>query len=241
MNSDSSILVLAAMDEESGPIVERLEDVRDQPVPFRSGTRALSGTFMGQQVTVVTTGVGTVASSAAATWGGTTLSPRAVISAGTAGGLGTEVEVGDVVVGAQYTYSIADATAFGYAAGQVPGGPERFEAEASLLARAIDAAGASVEPTRVHGGLMVSGDAFVTAPIAEPMRERFPGALSADMESTAIAQVCASLDLPFVSLRAISDLCGPRADQQFHLEVDLAAEVSARAVEHLLEALTAKA
>jgi adenosylhomocysteine nucleosidase len=36
-----------------------------------------------------------------------------------------------------------------------------------------------------------------------------------------------------VALRAVSDLCGPAAGQQFHLELDVVAETSARAVERL--------
>src|SRR5699024_12601198 len=71
---------------------------------------------------------------------------------------------------------------------------------------------------------------FVTASIAGPMRERFPGALSADMETTACARTAEALGTPFVALRAVSDLCGPAAGQQFHLEIDLVAEISARAV-----------
>ena len=78
-----------------------------------------------------------------------------------------------------------------------------------------------------------AGDAFVTAPLADPMRERFPGALSADMETTATARTAGALGVPFVALRAVSDLCGPAAGQQFHLEIDVVAETSARAVERL--------
>src|SRR5699024_9865925 len=88
-------------------------------------------------------------------------------------------------------------------------------------------------------GLMLSGDAFVTAASAEPMRERFPAALSADMETTASARTAAALGVPFVALRAVSDLCGPAAGQQFHLELDLAAETSARAVEEFARLLAA--
>ena len=84
---------------------------------------------------------------------------------------------------------------------------------------------------------MLSGDAFVTAPLAQPMRERFPQALTADMETTATAQIAAGLGVPMVALRAVSDLCGPAAGQQFHLELDVVAERSAQAVEELARGL----
>ena len=100
-----------------------------------------------------------------------------------------------------------------------------------VLARRLIERGHSA--SAVRRGLMLAGDAFVTAPLAAPMRERFPGALSADMETTATARTAEALGVPFVALRAVSDLCGPAAGQQFHLEIDVVAETSARAVEAL--------
>ncbi|MBE8528102.1 5'-methylthioadenosine nucleosidase, partial [Amycolatopsis sp. H6(2020)] len=67
-------------------------------------------------------------------------------------------------------------------------------------------------------------------------REAFPRALSTDMETTAIAQVAAGYGVPFLSVRGISDLCGPAADQDFHLAVEIVAERSARTVLAVLDA-----
>ena len=150
-------------------------------------------------------------------------------AAGSCGGLAADVEVGTLIVGESFTYSIADATAFGYAPGQLPRGPERIVAEKAWTDRAERAARCDAAAA-VRRGLMLSGDAFVTAPLADPMRERFPGALSADMETAASARTAEALGVPFVALRAVSDLCGPAAGQQFHLELDVVAETSARAV-----------
>ena len=83
---------------------------------------------------------------------------------------------------------------------------------------------------------MLSGGSFVTAENVGATREVFPEALSTDMESTALAQVCGSHHLPFLAVRSVSDLCGPAADQQFHLELDVVARISARAVLRLLSA-----
>src|SRR5699024_2812457 len=89
----------------------------------------------------------------------------------------------------------------------------------------------------VRRGLMLSGDAFVTADIAAPKREQFPRALSTDIETTASARTAEALGVPFVALRAASGLCGPVAGQQFHLELDVVAEISARGVEQLAAGL----
>lgn len=235
---DAPVLILAAMAEEAAPVVARLESARDLPSPFGGASRpvtATAGALAGREAVVVTCGIGLAAAGASCTWAVLAHAPRAVVSAGSCGGLAADVEVGTLVIGETYRYSIADATAFGYAPGQVPGQPEHFSADADLLAAAVTAAGDT--PGTVRAGEMLSGDAFVTAPLADPMRERFPGAVSADMETTAIAQACSALGVPFVAMRAVSDLCGPAADQQFHLELDVVAERSAAAVERLVASL----
>lgn len=225
------LLILAAMPEESAPLEARLDDPAPRTVPFTAGVRAVRGTLAGTPAAVVTTGIGIAAATAAATWAILELQPEVAVAAGSCGGLAADVEVGTLIIGESFSWSIADATAFGYAPGQVPGGPERHTAPSDLVERARRAAAATGAAHR--SGLMLSGDAFVTAPLAAPMRERFPGALSADMETTASARTCAALGVPFTALRAVSDLCGPSAGQQFHLELDVVAETSARAVEEL--------
>src|SRR5690606_23018392 len=101
-----------------------------------------------------------------------------------AGGMGLDVRVGDVVVGATSVYGAADARVFGYALGQVPGMPARFDADPALLtaATAVDAGG----PT-VRTGTILSSDVFVDAERVVGMREAFPDALACDMESAALA------------------------------------------------------
>lgn len=238
--SAAPLLVLVAMPEEAAPLHARLAEPSPIAPPFTAGVDAMRGRLAGQDTVVVTTGIGVAAATAAATWGILTLSPRLVIAAGSCGGLAADVEVGTLIVGESFTWSIADATAFGYAPGQVPGGPERYEAPHEWVDRAEQVARASEDPAAPHGvrrGLMLAGDAFVTADIAAPMRERFPTALSADMETTASARTAEALGVPFVALRAVSDLCGPAADQQFHLELEIVAETSARAVQALAEDL----
>src|SRR5690625_572974 len=235
------LVVLAAMPEEAAPLTARLTGPRTLPVPL-AGAAAERGHLGGTEAVVVTTGIGIAAATAAAIWAILEHWPRAVVAAGSCGGLAADVEVGTLIVGDSFTWSLADATAFGYAPGQVPGGPERHLADTSWVGRAEQAARSADAAGDGHGvrrGLMLSGDAFVTASIAEPMRERFPGALSADMETTAGARTAEALGTPFVALRAVSDLCGPAAGQQFHLEIDLVAEISARAVEEFAGALAA--
>ena len=190
-----------------------------------------------RELVLVRSGIGLVAAASALATALTRLAPAVVLSAGTTGGLGREVAVGDVCVSTTLAYTDADATAFGYAHGQTPGQPAVFEADAAVLARveavgpaALRASTASSADARIRAGQMLAGNSFVTAANAGRARELFPGAVSTDMESTALAQVAASAGIPFASVRGVSDLCGPEAGQDFHIGADEAAARSAAVV-----------
>src|SRR5690606_15487187 len=88
--------------------------------------------------------------------------------------------VGDVVVGTDIVNVEADARAFGYVLGQVPGMPASYQADALLAS--------TFTGERVTHAAMASGEKFVTAEIAHVLRENFPGSWSVDMETAAIAQ-----------------------------------------------------
>ena len=190
-----------------------------------------------RELVLVRSGIGLVAAASALATALTRLAPAVVLSAGTTGGLGREVEVGDVCVSTTLAYTDADATAFGYAHGQTPGQPAVFEADAAVLARveevgpaALRGATASSGDARIRAGQMLAGNSFVTAANVGRARELFPGAVSTDMESTALAQVAASAGIPFASVRGVSDLCGPEAGQDFHIGAHEAAARSAAVV-----------
>jgi adenosylhomocysteine nucleosidase len=68
---------------------------------------------------------------------------------------------------------------------------------------------------QLHSGLIVSGDRFVSsAAECHALQCALPEALAVDMESAAVAQVCADFKRPCAVLRTISD----RADDQAHVD-----------------------
>ena len=224
---------LAAIGADAGPGGDSIGgSPADRLVP-RAGRRPAGP----RELVLVRSGIGLVAAASALATALTRLAPAVVLSAGTAGGLGREVEVGDVCVSTTLAYTDADATAFGYAHGQTPGQPAVFEADAAVLARveevgpaALRASTASSGGARIRAGQMLAGNSFVTAANVGRARELFPGAVSTDMESTALAQVAASVGIPFASVRGVSDLCGPEAGQDFHIGSHEAAARSAAVV-----------
>lgn len=260
MTSHVDVLVVAAMAEEAAAVSSLCTDLRAVAHPFAGGGQGRDAGASGEvsasvgtlecagsgaqgsdgcqaPIALVTTGVGTAAASAVLTWAIGEFSPRLIVNVGSCGGLAEDIAVGTVAVGSSYAYSIAEATAFGYETGQVPGAPAQFggqecEARARRALEAVEAAG-----LRARSGLMLSGDAFVTADIAEGVRAKFPGAITADMESCAFAHVAHLFQVPFLALRAVSDLCSPRANEEFHIGLEVAAEASAQALAHALPSL----
>ena len=82
-------------------------------------------------------------------------------------------------------------------------------------ARSLLAAWPADRPRRVHEGLIVSGDRFVSsAAESARLRTELPDALAVEMEGAAVAQVCADFGRPFAVLRSISD----RADDAAHVD-----------------------
>lgn len=226
--------VVVAMDEEAQPFLARARERASEPLPLG---RALVHAVVldGHPALVVRTGIGLINAASALTAVIERFEPSAVLSAGSAGGLHSDVNVGDLVIGTDYRYSDADATAFGYVPGQVPGMPESYSPDPQLVA-AAETLVATDEQT-VLRGTMLSGGSFVTAANVGATREIFPEALSTDMETVALAQVCVTRGYPFMAVRSVSDLCGPAAGQQFHLEIDLVAEISASAVCQVLNTI----
>ena len=166
--------------------------------------------------------------------------PRLVVSAGTAGGLKSGIAVGDVCVSTTLAYTDADATAFGYVRGQLPGMPATYSSDdvardmALAASPALNAATPTSANAKIYSGQMLAGNSFVTAANVGDTRTAFPEAISTDMESTPLAQVCEAYSLPFISVRGVSDLCGPEAGEDFHIGVDEAAARSAAVVTQLV-------
>ena len=234
-------IIQAAMDMEAAPLLHALAPIGDDETPqaVLAGThktqRYALGELDGKTVLVVTSGIGLANAASATARALTLVDAPIVIAAGTTGGLVRDINVGDIAAGTTAIYGQADATAFGYAMGQVPQMPVDYTTSDAAVARLAELP-ALITHT-VREGRIVSSDSFCTEQVADPMRERFPDAIGADMETCAMAQVSWSSSVDWISLRAVSDLCGPGANQAFHMDGQRAAGHSAEAVRAYLTLL----
>lgn len=161
--------------------------------------------------------------------------PDLVINSGVAGGIDTCLQVADLVIGAQTCYH-------DFYAGEVSDhlkelGFEQFiEANPKALQTAQKVASGRED---VKFGLGCTGDQFITTKEELfQIKNKFPQALFVDMESNAIAHVCAKCQVPFISLRIISDTpwVDNHADQYANFWVD-APKKNFELVKNILEAL----
>lgn len=211
------IAIVGAMHQELRALLAAMPD--EAPVR-RAGREFWVGHLEGQPVVVVLSRIGKVAAATTATLLLAEFGVERIVFTGTAGGLAPGVNVGDVVVADALLQHDMDASPL-FPRHEVPlYGRDRFEADAALSSSLAAAARASLDElgvpaARVHRGLLVSGDRFVST-LAEndALCARLPQALAVEMEGAALAQVCHDFGVPFAVLRTVSD----RADDAAHVD-----------------------
>lgn len=224
-------------------------------------------TINGTPVVMVRSGMGMVNAAAATERVINAHHPRAVVNFGCTGAHRRDILAGDVVIGSQTVHHnklhiLADGSELFEAKGGDVGGeswrPTVLDADPALLAAARAAAvdwtpdswpaafwpsGVPTRAPRVHEGPVASADIWTqNIPRLDILHARH-GTLCEDMEAAAIAQVCHFHDIPFLTLKDLSN-------NEFHASTDIAGgftdfptdEVGKRAAAltlRLLERLTA--
>ncbi|MCT6591270.1 5'-methylthioadenosine/S-adenosylhomocysteine nucleosidase [Pantoea dispersa] len=225
--------IIGAMEQEVTLLRDKIENRQTLTL---AGCEIYTGTLNGVEVALLKSGIGKTAAAL-----GTTLllelcKPDLVINTGSAGGLAPTLQVGDIVVSDEVRYHDADVTAFGYEPGQMAGCPAAFVADSALIAAAEQVI-KQLDLNAVRG-LVVSGDAFINgAASLERIRSTFPQAIAVEMEATAIGHVCHQFKVPFVVVRAISDVADKASHLSFEEFLSVAAKQSSLMVENLLAQL----
>ncbi|WEG73142.1 5'-methylthioadenosine/adenosylhomocysteine nucleosidase [Vagococcus intermedius] len=201
-----------------GAMAEELRLLRQEMTEMTEWTEAgatfVSGKLAGKEVVAVQSGIGKVLAALTTTLLISHYKVDAVINTGSAGGIGEGLAIGDVVVSTRLAYFDADVTAFGYEMGQMAGMPLYYEADSKLVWQAK--AAAEAKKLSVKTGLIVSGDTFVNSQDKiERIKSYFPDVLANEMEGAAIAHVAHQYKVPFVVVRAMSDVGDEEASVNF--------------------------
>lgn len=227
--------IVAAMHEELAAVLALLPDEQKQV----AGGRAFwVGHLHGQEVVAVLSRIGKVAAATTATALIERFQVDRVLFTGVAGGLAPGVDRGDVVVADSFLQHDMDASPL-FPRYEVPlYGTDRFATDPALTETLVAAVRQALHGTRVHRGLVVSGDRFVaSAAESRTLQQAIPQALAVEMEGAAFAQVCRDYGVPFAAVRTVSDRADDAAHGDFLSFIDeVASRHSAAIVEAFLRA-----
>lgn len=202
--------IISAMDSEHRQLAERIEEKK---VTTEGNCSYVEGRLGENHLILTQCGIGKVNAAIGASELIRRFAPDCVISTGVAGGIDRMLQVTDVVVSSKLVYHDVYCGNDGTAYGQVQGMPLYFEGCAPLVRHAVGLNISGCLESKVHEGLICTGDQFVEdKEVLSGIKRNFPDGLAVDMESCSIAHTCYVYGVPFVSFRIISDTPGAHDD-----------------------------
>jgi adenosylhomocysteine nucleosidase len=215
------------------------------------------GKLDGRPVVVAEAGIGKVNTATVATILALRFGAEMLVFKGVAGGLDPELAIGDVVIADRAIQHdcgvIEDQRLQPYQAGHVPffnpTGQFGYQVEPALLTRvrarletgeliplSARAGGEGRAPQLVYGTIL-TGDQFINCEHTRERLHREFGGRAVAMEGAALAQVAERLGLPWLEVRALSDLAGHESQFDFGAFVDEVAKNSAIILRRVLPVL----
>ena len=221
-----TIGIIGAMDEE---IALLQKQIKNQTIETVANTMYIKGTLETKDVVLVKSGIGKVNAAMTTAILMEKYQPTFVINTGSAGGFSEALKVGDVVISDAVVHHDVDVTAFDYVHGQVPQMPATFKADKTLV-RQVRIILKEME-IGSEIGLIATGDSFMNDQTkVQTVRELFPTMIACEMEAAAIAQVYYQYNVPFVVIRALSDIAGQEAPMSFQQFLEVAATNAANLI-----------
>lgn len=219
--------IIGAMSIEVDGLIAKLTDVSAVKIGM---LEFHCGKIEGRDVVVACCGAGKVNAAACAQAMILRFRPDVIINTGVAGGLAQGMKVCDCVVADGVCQHDYDTTAIGEPLGFV-----------SLINRVVvecdkdtvqklRASAEKVCGDRVFGGIVATGDCFVSSAEKVSMLRNTFSAAACEMEGGAVGHVCCINSVPFAVLRTISDGGDDGAHLSFEEFSRLAAEASVRII-----------
>lgn len=205
--------IIGAMEEELEPLSCSMDS---ESIKVKANMRFKCGYISGLKVVLVVSGIGKVNAAVCTQILADDFSVDKIINVGVAGGMGSNVKCGDVVIAESLVQHDVDTSAFGDKIGQIPRMDTfDFVCDKELVKKA-QAASLSVCNYSTHTGRIVTGDQFIADCSKLKWLQREFGAIACEMEGGSIAQACYLNHIPFVVIRSISD----NANSDAHMDYD---------------------
>jgi len=230
--------IIGAMDEELQLLCEKMGKFDAQKI---SGFEFFTGKIENKDVTILRCGIGKVNAAIGCALLIRQFEPVYVINSGSAGGTKADLKVGDAVISSGLVYHDVDVTAFNYLPGQLPEQPQIFPADEKLIKCAENAVNELKKELSLPAdfnysrGLIGSGDVFMhDSEHINKVLKTFPSIAALEMEGAAIAHCCYLFSVPFIVIRALSDIAGKESPVSFDEFLPIASKNSALIVERIV-------
>lgn len=153
-----------------------------------------------------------------------------IVNVGVAGGLSSNLQIGDIVIGEKLVQHDFDITAFGHEKGYITDTGKIFKSDKALVEKFRKI---KINDIKIVTGTIASGDIFVQdIKMKEKIRAKF-NCDCVEMEGAAIGQICFLNKVPFVVVRSISDIPNGNNYMEYEEFVKLAAKNCAKVIEQI--------
>jgi adenosylhomocysteine nucleosidase len=234
--------LICAIPQELAHLRDVLDDSESENVAH---ARFDTGTLDGHDVVLAGSGMGKVNAALVATLLADRFHCSVIVFSGVAGGLDPTLAIGDVVVAARVIQHDAgvlqDERIQTYQPGYVPfiNPTERlgYYVDPALLTRVKGLLEGVTTAGQIAYGTVLSGDQYLHCETTRDRLHREFGGRAVEMEGGSVAQVCEAFGIPWLVIRALSDLAGGNSRFDFASFVDQAAASSATILRRLLSVL----
>ena len=219
--------IVVAMEEERQAIENLMKETEKEQIYNLVFTK---GKIEKQDCILVESGVGKVNAARTTQILINQYNPEKIINAGSAGAINHLLEIGDVVIAKQVVQHDFDITAFGHNKGYITGVGENIKCNEEMLNILNNKIKNIDEEYKIKIGIVASGDIFCTnIKMKDKINIKFDADV-VDMECAAIAQVAYLDNIPFISIRSVSDIPNGKNETTFEENLKLASERCAKIV-----------
>jgi adenosylhomocysteine nucleosidase len=242
-----TLAILSALPQEQAGLVDAMSERQSVEHAGRTFWR---GMLFGHEVVCALCGIGKVAAATTTTALIERFGVERIVFTGVAGGIGAGVQVGDVVVAADYLQHDMNAWPI-FPQWEMPGyGRTRLTCDVAMTQVLLQATQACLDngtggllsadagrSPRTHHGLIASGDQFISTSTAsrqlyDALNAAGHDVMAVEMEGASVAQVCWDYGVPFAAMRTISD----RADDSAHVDfTEFVNQVASRYAQQIVQ------
>ena len=216
-----NIGIIVAMKEEKEPIKNLMKNVEVQE---KYNLKFEKGQIENKNCILVESGVGKVNAARTTQVLIDEFGVDKIINVGAAGAITNSMNIGDILVAKHVVQHDFDITAFGHKKGYISNVGDIIHCDKQLLSTFKTILKKDESEYNIKIGIVASGDIFCTE---EKMKNKINTKFDADvvdMECASIAQVAYLDEIPFISIRCISDIPNGENASTFDENLQLASE-----------------